>query len=197
MPDDLFDNNEPDPSAPDADPNQLTPTQLAMQAGGVSPLDSAFEDYFGFGDRKQFVLPDGNSYIEYKVMNEGDRQQFQNQTSRNVRLFKDTGDASIRMNPAVDRMALLIAGVTDWNLRTFNPRSSQMQAVKFDSGRFRQWVMGADPKIIDGLEKAIRKANPWVGTADVTVEALNEEIENLTEQRDALIAEEEGKLALN
>jgi hypothetical protein len=74
------------------------------------------EDYFGFDDSRKFVFPDGKSYIEFKILNEGDRRRFQNSTASDVRLDRSTGNATVRTAAGDQRYELLMAAIVDWNL---------------------------------------------------------------------------------
>jgi hypothetical protein len=155
-----------------------------------------YEDYFGFDETKQYFLPDGKQYIEYKPLNEGARVRFEAQTSRDVKFNRRTEDAAIKMNPGEDRHALIIASVTGWHMVQRN--GDRWQPVAFTSGRggtFEQWLAKANPKIINGLYEAIRKANGWM-IDEMTVDAIDEELKRLNDLR-AIVLEREmtGKVS--
>lgn len=141
--------------------------QVAVQA----PVD-----YFGFSAEDTFYLPDGVQYITFKILNEGDKAKFQRKTTRDLTV-KRGGDATMKMDPADERHELIKTAVTGWNLYRGG------QPVPFDghNGRnFRDFLELADPKIIEDLEKAIRKANPWL-LGEMKAEDIRREISNLEE----------------
>jgi hypothetical protein len=148
------------------------------------------EDYFGFDDSRKFVFPDGKSYIEFKILNEGDRRRFQNSTASDVRLDRSTGNATVRTAAGDQRYELLMAAIVDWNLVR---NGGLIPCTKENKGKF---LTAANPRIIDSLEKAVRLANPWL-LSDMTVEDIDKEIESLQELRAKVEEEEAGKGASN
>lgn len=143
-------------------------------------------DYFGFGGEQNFIFPDGISYITFKVMNEGQRAKFQKLTSRDMVLERRSGDARVGVNPAEERHALIIAACVAWNLKR------RGQPVPFTERALRDFLQFADPSIVDNLEKAIRKANPSLA-AELSVEDIDREIENLQEMREEAAKREAGE----
>lgn len=173
----------------------LTDTEKNMQAAGVAPDEPAYEDYYGFEERDKFYLPDGLQWIEYKQMTEGDRRRFQKATTRDIRLMRQSGDASIRVDPGEERKILFECSVTGWSV--VKKRNGKFEPVPFgphaqSGSEFDKWAQQANPKLLDGLERAIRKANPWM-QAEMTVAAIDEEISNLQELRAEAVKREEGK----
>jgi hypothetical protein len=148
---------------------------------GEAPGDEkVYEDYFGFDETLRWFFPDGKQYIEFHVMNEGQRAKFQKLTNKDITLRRQSGDASIKVDPAEERYALLTSSVIGWLIyRNGDP-------VPFSSGKpgstFEQWLDKANPKLVDDLEFTIRKANPWM-QADMSVEQIDEEIDRLTDLR--------------
>jgi hypothetical protein len=70
-----------------------------MVAAGVSPTEDVYEDYFGFDDNRTVTLPDGKSFVEFKVMNEGDRKKYLNAQNKKVTIRKGSGDAEMELSP--------------------------------------------------------------------------------------------------
>lgn len=144
------------------------------------------QDYFGFQHIEQYVLPDGISYFELQAMNEGQKSKFQKVTQRDMILEKGSGNARFRIDPAVERHELIIASVTGWNLRRGE------QAMMFSERNLKEFLQLANPKIVEGLELAIRKLNPWL-LADATVEEIDKQIEELQELRVIAVEREAGE----
>jgi len=139
-------------------------------------IEKQYEDYWGFSETHQFMLPDGEQYIEHKTMTEGDRQRYQKLTNRDITMTRQTGEARMKVDPAEDRNALLHVAVIGWNLR----RNGQLETFSNDNrnGTFQQWLKVANPKIVEELEKAIRISNPWL-LGDMKSEDIRSEIANL------------------
>lgn len=162
----------------------------------LGQTDEGFEDYFGFDDFGQYTFPDGKTWIKFKIMDEGDRAKFQRMTNKDIKISKNSGDASIPTDVAKERHDLIKTSVVDWNLHTRSGPGQPMQPVGFSlsSGKvnLESWLARANPKLVDELELAIRKANPWL-QADMTVEEIDKEIERLQELRAEAVKREAAK----
>lgn len=158
------------------DPDTPTPTSTAL---------AVQEDYFGVADTHRTILPDNVSFIEWKVMNEGERRRYLNATNREVKLQKG-GDTVIGMRPGDDRWHLLTTAIVGWNLKRAG------QDVTFSRQQLEEWLNVAPPRIVDLVEKDIRRGNPWL-LAEMTVEDIDKEIASLQEMRETKIKELEGK----
>lgn len=170
-------------------------TMQNMRDNGVTVEEPGFEDYFGFDERRKFYLPDGKQYIEFKLMNEGDRSAYQQQTTRDVKLNRINNDATVKMDAAAERKVLIMNSVTGWYMFKKNHETGEWSQETYSSGSggtFGQWLQRANPKIVSDLEMAIRKANPWM-QSEMTPEAIDEEIKNLQELRAEAVKREEGK----
>lgn len=158
-------------------------------------VEEIYEDYFGFGDTQTFTLPDGKQQIFFKVMNEGERREFQKKTNKDIRFNKASGDASIKADQAQERYELIMTSVTGWSMKRRQADGS-FNDVPFSGttpgSTLAQWLQVANPKIVDDLEFAIRKANPWM-QADMTVEDIDKEIERLSELREQALEREKGE----
>lgn len=158
----------------------------SMRAQGVEPYESAQTDYFGGSTQSNFVLGDGKTFVTIKTMNEGDRAEYQNANNKEVRVQKASGDAILKMSQADERHALIRACVVDWNLiRSGSP-------VPFSKAELNGFLKTGHTEAIDAIEKACRKANPWL-IADMEVADIDAEIESLQEMRIKVVAEQEAK----
>jgi hypothetical protein len=154
------------------------------QAVGTEVVQQA--DYFGFQETRRFVFPDKISYIEFTVMNEGRKAEFQKRTNKDLIMERQSGNARMKVDPGGDRWALIIASCTGWNLK----RMGEM--VPFAERNLREWLELANPKLVEDLEKEIRKANPWL-LAEMSSEDIQREIDNLTEMLEAAKERERGE----
>lgn len=133
-------------------------------------------DYFGIPSTQRHIFPDGISYVEFQPMNEGAKAKFQKATSRDLIIERQSGNARTSVDPATERHELLLASITGWNLKRGN------SSINFSDRALKDFLQLGDPKIIEGIEKTIRKANPWL-LNDLSVEDIDKEIENLKELR--------------
>lgn len=152
---------------------------------------SVQQDYFGFGASQKFMFPDGVTYISFTIMNEGQRKEFQKKTNRDIKFNQATRDASIKADPAEERWTLITTSCSGWNLVRREP-NGEMQQLMFNKKLLEQWLQVADPRLVDDLELAIRKANPWMQD-EMSVEDVDKEIERLTELRATLQERDKGK----
>jgi hypothetical protein len=172
------------------------------QAAGVPQTEQVFENYYGFSQTHIFELPDGVQFIEFQTLSEGGKAKFQEETSSDITLRRSTGDASIRATPSRERHALLTASVTGWHMLRPKPGAvppftrANMQPVTFSKGtpgsEFEKWLQVADPKLIERLETAIRKANPWL-LGEMKSEDIKEEIARLEEMYQTAVEREQGE----
>ena len=168
---------------------ELQETTFAPEAGQgpVVSNESQQKDYFGFtGSEQKFMLPDGVSYIEYRRMNEGQKKAFQDKTSKDLVLERQSGNARMSVLQGSERHELIKQCVTGWNLKRGD------SPVPFTTVMLSDFLNLTDPLIVEELEKAIRKANPWL-MAEMSVADIDREIENLTEMRQVAEERERGE----
>ena len=157
-----------------------------MRADGEATHVKVQQDYFGFAASHRVLFPDGLTYVEHEEMNEGARRSFLNKSNRGMTIRKATGDADIKVRPGDDRHDLLVAAITGWNL------IKDGQPWAFSIERLEGFLKVANPRIVDDIEKDIRKKNPWL-LQNMTVEDIEKEIGNLNEMLEVAKKNEEGK----
>ena len=165
-------------------------TMQAMRDAGVATDEYMQVDYFGFEETHRVFLDDKKSYIEHRTLNEGARRKYMNKVNREVRLQK-SGDAFMKMATGDERHVLLEEAIVGWNLVRAT-KTGEIQPLSFSPGALKQFLEMAPPGVVDRIEKDIRDKNPWL-VGDVTVEDIDEQIEELQELREKKIAEAEGK----
>ena len=170
-------------------------TEAAMQAAGIDTEESLYEDYFGFEETRKYLLPDGKQWIEFRIMNEGDRSLYQKNTSRDLKMDRRTEETTIKVDQAADRHALIQSSVVGWHMMSRNRATGTWEPVAFNNspgGSFAQWMNKADPKIIDQLFKELHLANPWL-MGERTIEEIDKEIVDLQQLRDAKVKADREK----
>lgn len=181
------------------DPSDLdygkSPQELAAQsaavANGVQLTERIRHDYWSNEETFKFYFPgqedlneEDKQYIEYKKMNEGMRTRFQKVTNKGVVIERASNNARMGMDPAGDRQALIEISVTGWNLfRNGDP-------LKYSGANLHIFIQQADPYLVDKLEEAIRKHNPWMA-AQISSEEIRTQIKDLEEQYTAAKEREE------
>lgn len=147
---------------------------------------SAQIDYFSFQSETKHYLPDGISYVVIAAMNEGDKTKFQKKTQRDIVLERQSGNARMKMDAASDRHELIEACVKDWNF------TRNGLPVRFEPRALKDFLTLADPKIVEGIEIAIRKANPWL-LGEMKSEDIQKEIDNLNDLLEIALEREAGE----
>lgn len=160
--------------------------EQAMLADGRAITEAVQEDYFGTDETYRFMFPDGITWIEFKVMTEGDRGKYQHETLREVTVRKTTGDTSLQVDPAKEREVLLDRHYRDWNLIHNGAPAPSGEA------QFKAWRLKANPKLIDDIVACVREHNPFLITDNMTVEEIDKEIDRLNTMRD-LVEKAEAK----
>lgn len=162
--------------------------------GGADAAEDqiTYENYFGFQETKKYFLPDGKQWIAFRPLNEGERAKYERATQKDVSFNRKSDEAKIKIDASNDRWTLIKDSVTDWFM-VQPDQSGGWNKVMFSNaggGVFDQWLAKANPKIVNELHLEIQRANSWM-TADLTAEAIKEEIVRLeellaeTEKRDA------------
>ena len=145
-------------------------------------------DYFGFAATEKHFLPDKTSWVEITVMNEGAKSQYQKKTSRDLVLERRSGNARMNVDPSSERHELIKACVVGWNLKRNGVD------VPFNGVQLGDFLTLADPKIVEDIEKACRKANPWL-LGEMSSEDIQREIDNLEEMKKVAVERERGESA--
>ena len=176
----------------------LEATHQNMVDSGVPIETHAIVDYWSFAGTEKWYLPGqdqvpaaNRQYITFKRMTESDKVEFQTKTNRDIRVQNTTRDIKLNMNPAVERKVLIDLSVTGWFLFKRNHKGEMVEIV-FDQKQRAEFFRQADPKLVQELELAIRKANPWM-KAEATPDEIRAEIANLSEQLAEAEAREEAK----
>lgn len=160
------------------------PTGTAVSPGNQD-FTTGFDDYWGTDEKKQVFFPDGKQYIEIKLMTEGERAAFEKAQNQDLVVNRE-GDTRIKIDPGRARKALIKAAASDW----FVIRGGK--PMKFSDANLNQFIDGANPRIIDKLEKEIRDFNEWLKN-DLTVEEIDKEIEVLQREREAAVLRAAGE----
>lgn len=152
-----------------------------------NPVEATqFEDYWSFSQTERYTLPDGHQWIEFNIMNEGQKASYQKMINRDIKINRKSGDASIKSDIADERHSLIRASVVNWNLRKGS------EYVAYSRQMLDNWLNVANPRIVEALEFAIRKANPWL-QGDMSIEDIDEEIQRLQELRLETEKRDQGK----
>lgn len=180
------------PTAPPLDPDQpgfLAPgEQAAPGTGDAAPVQ---QDYFGFEADDKWYLPDGISWMRVQVMNEGAKSKFQKKTQRDVILERGSGNARFNVDPSVERHAIILESVTEWNLLR-GGNTIGLSVHGNDKKNLRDWLELANPKLVEDLETFIRKLNPWLA-GEMTVEDIDKEIDRLQDMKADLLERQAGE----
>lgn len=166
--------------------DQVALMESEMREAGVPTTDTQQVDYFAFDQTETVRLPDGKSWVEFRILNEGQRRKYQNKVNRDVVIQRASGDAKVRSAPGDERLILLQTAIIDWNL------VSGGREVPFSGKNLDMFLERAAPSIIDLIDTQIREKNPWL-QANQTVEDVDKQITELQELRERLVQEREGK----
>lgn len=150
-------------------------------AAGYNPdeqgqTEAIQSDYFGFSRTEKHFLPDKISYIEIKALNEGEKKKYQDKVSKDLVLERGSGNARMSVLQGTERHELIREAMCGWNLKRAGTD------VPFNKVNVGDFLTLSDPKIVEDLEKAVRKLNPWL-MADMTAKDIQQEIDNLEEMK--------------
>jgi hypothetical protein len=151
-----------------------------------------YEDYWGTDETVRWFLPDNQQYFDIQPMNEGAKTRYQKLTNRDIVLSqKREGEAKISVDPAGERHTLIKESVVGW-LMMQKDQQGNWSPQPWDKKNLEKWLEVAPPHIVEKLEHKIRLVNPWLQN-EMTLEAIDEEIERLYELRKQKVAEEAGE----
>jgi hypothetical protein len=150
-----------------------------------------YGDYWGVDEKHKFTFPDGKSWIEFQIMDEGAKSRFQKLTNQDLTIGKNN-EAKVRLDPANERHTLIKESVTDWLMFKRNAQTGAMEPVAFSKQLLAKWLEVAPPKVVEDLEYEIRMKNPWM-QSEMTIEAIDEQIDRLQETRRQIIDREAGE----
>lgn len=159
----------------------LLPEQFPTESNPASePID-----YFAPPERVRHYLPDGVQWVEILPMNEGAKAKFQRATSREMKINRDQS-AGVKMDAAADRHQLIKDSVKDFYI------VSGGRQLPFNPTNLNNVLTNFPPHIVDGIEKAIRKANPWL-LEEMSSADIRKEIESLEEMLQVALEREAGE----
>lgn len=196
----MSDTPTPTPTPDSTDHDAVAAAALAGQAPPIAVTDedqSGEVDFFAFDLTETVYLPGSSTqYVVIKSLTEGEKKAYQNLVNREVTLKKG-GDAQMKMAAGDERHHLLKNGIVDWHLlrrpvKGGRPDMSQpLQPVTFNARELGLFLDHANPVVVEHIEKALRKANPWL-MAEMDLEDMIRERDNLNEMIAAKEKEEAG-----
>ena len=143
------------------------------------------QDYFNYNERFELLLPDGESKIIHKKLNEGDRRRFEDETNREISIDQDTRKASVQIRAGTSRHLILEMAIVDWSL--MRNRDDADREVQFSSTNLEEFLKNADPSVIDLIYQDIEDKNPWISTVRYeSTEVVDREIDRLKGIRERL-----------
>jgi len=155
---------------------------IAPVTGVEQDFTTGFDDYWGTDETKRIVLPDGKQSVIIQLMTEGQRAQFERTQNQDLRVDREQ-TTTIKIDPGRTRKALLKAAIVNWEVKR-RTASGEWQDVKFSDANLNAFIDGANPRIIDKIEKEIREYNIWLKN-DLTVEEIEKEIASLERELEA------------
>jgi len=151
------------------------------------PQAPAQHDYFGQAKPVRYMFPDGISWVDFKVMKDGDRQALISGDDREVTIKKRSGDMTTKLGLTADRSKLFAIAFVGWNIIRGNEG-----VLPFNDKNVSLFAASMDVEINDAIEKAIQGANPWL-KPEMSIEDIDLEIKSLQEQREEVLKTEAGK----
>lgn len=148
-----------------------------------APDDEEFFDSFSFGGTDRWYFDRDKQWVEFKKLTEGDRVKYERLTNKDLTFNRASGDARIKVDQGGDRKQLIKIAATDWAIYSKNPTTGRWERQSFNQAMLDSWLDVTDPSLVEGLDEAIRKFNPWLTDADESVEDIEKAIEELEERK--------------
>lgn len=160
----------------------VAPETPAFFKDGTEPEEEFF-DSFSFGGTERWYFDRDKQWVEFKKLTEGDRIKYERLTNKDLTFNRSSGDARIKVDQGGDRRALINIACTGWQIYSKNPTTSKWEPMSFSPAMLSSWLDVTDPRLVQQLDEAIRKFNPWLTEADETVEDIEKAIEELEERK--------------
>ena len=154
-------------------PVEQLPPELQVKAAVAEQDVPQVVDYFAFDETHWVTLPDGVQRIEVKVLNEGARRRYLNQTNRDVRMNSRTKEMVMRSAVGDDEKVLLTMAVVGWDVTRGG------EPVPFSPRNFEQALDKWPPLAWKPVVKKIREVNDWLLGSEDDLESMEEEYREL------------------
>lgn len=142
--------------------------------------------YFGGDSVKRHTMSDDPaSWVEVKIMTEGDRAKYDSDTKSEMKVTQQK-ETFFSVDSGIQRAALVRHGVKSWNFV-----DADGSELPVNRGVLDRVLKEFPPAVIDEIAKAVTDANPWL-KGERSVEDIDAEIERLEEEREEVKAREEG-----
>lgn len=132
-------------------------------------------DYFDFQEQHDVTLPNG-WVVSVKVLNEGERRRYLNQTNRDVKMDSRTKTLTMRSQAGDDEHTLLEIAVVGWSV------VRDGQDYPFSKNNLKQALDKWPPLAWQPVLKKIREVNDWLMGTEDDLEALEDEHRDLGER---------------
>ena len=125
--------------------------------------------YFGTDQKKKVFLPETkDQYFEIQKMNEGNRRQYEEFTSKPFTMNQATQDMTMSINLGQERKALIDASVISyeilWGVEGTKLSNRKENGTWIDSGAWDKVRDEMPSDIAEVLVKEIRSFNSWLTT---------------------------------
>lgn len=119
--------------------------------------------YFGAEQKKKFYLPetDKEQWIEHRKLNEGQRRQYEDATSRHIEMKEDK---TIGMDLAIgsDRKALFDAAVVGYRVLEKDDAGNVQEVTGYEQGVWDRISNKMPGDVAQLLLEDIKDFNPWL-----------------------------------
>lgn len=156
-------------------PEEL-PEHLRGKAKIVDTDVSRVVDYFDVKETHFATLPDGVQTVEVKVLTEGERRRYLNQTNREVKMNSRTKDLIMKSSVGDDEEALIKVATVGWNVMRGGA------SLPFTPNNLDFALNAWPPAAWRPVLKKIREVNEWLLGDEENLEALEEEYAELGER---------------
>ena len=119
--------------------------------------------FFGKAKTKKFFLPeDKEQWIEHGKLTEGQRRNYEDQTSHRVAYNNATEVVEMDMSVGSDRKALFDVAVVGYSVWTEDDAGNESLKTGFESNDW-SWIQERmDSDVAQALLEDIREFNPWL-----------------------------------
>jgi len=127
--------------------------------------------YFGVQKNETFYFPeDKEQFIVHKKLNEGDRQNFEDQTGRQISFDRSSDEVRMDLSSGKERAVLFGLVMVSYKIKV---KEGNKNVVKegSDAGEWKNLVKLMDGDLAQKFLEAIRDLNPWLRVEETKIKA--------------------------
>ena len=135
------------------------------------PAEKTPKVYFGVHQTNVFRFPeDENQFIEFKKLNEGERQLYEDRTGRQLSMDKNSDNVKMDLSAGKDRAVLFSLMMTKYSFYIMeNDKPVLKQGDSKNRAEWEQLVKEMDGELAQSFFEEVKRLNVWIKANETEV----------------------------